>query len=359
MATAQPSPSRVLRQPQREMIAVQPDPVPVRLIIQIPCFNEEASLPETLAELPRKINGVGRIEIQIINDGSTDRTVEVARAHGVDHIVDLPVNKGLSHAFMAGLENALAMGADIIVNLDADNQYNAGDIPNLIAPILERHAEFVIGDRPITTIAHFSYAKRLLQLLGSAVVRMASQTTVRDAPSGFRAISRDAALRLNSFDSYTYTLETIVQSGLSGIRIVSVPIGVNGETRPSRLIRSIPQYIWRSSKSILRTALVYAPGRFLFRLSLPLVAVGLFLICRWLWLTIDGSPRAHVPSLVAAAGLLLTAVALWVAAIVGEQMAINRRLLQDIQYRLRKNALPARPETDDAKSEYGVERDQS
>lgn len=330
------------------MLVAQPRLAPVHLIIQVPCFNEQDSLPETLAALPRAISGVDVIEIQIINDGSTDRTLDVARAHGVDHIVDLPVNKGLSNAFMAGLEHALAMGADIIVNLDADNQYNADDIPRLIAPILERRAEFVIGDRPITTIEHFSYAKRLLQLLGSAVVRMASQTQVRDAPSGFRAISRDAALRLNSFDSYTYTLETIVQSGLSGIRIVSVPIGVNGETRPSRLIRSIPQYIWRSSKSILRTALVYAPGRFLFRLSLPLLVVGLFLICRWLWLTIDGSPRAHVPSLVAAAGLLLTTVMLWVAALTGEMMAINRRLLQDIQYRLRKNALPVKPERDDA-----------
>lgn len=348
MATAKPSSQRPPRTASPKIIAALPRPAPIRLVIQIPCFNEEETLPETLAALPRAIAGVDLIEVQIVNDGSTDRTVEVAREHGVDHIVDLPVNKGLSNAFMAGLENALAKDADIIVNLDADNQYNANDIPQLIAPILERRAECVIGDRPIATIAHFSYAKRLLQLLGSAVVRMASQTTVRDAPSGFRAISRDAALRLNSFDSYTYTLETIVQSGLSNIRIVSVPIGVNGETRPSRLIRSIPQYIWRSSKSILRTALVYAPGKFLFRLSLPLLVVGLILIGRWLWLTIDGTDRAHVPSLVAAAGLLLTSVMLWVAAITGEQMAINRRLLQDIQYRLRKNALPARPELDDA-----------
>jgi glycosyltransferase involved in cell wall biosynthesis len=347
MTLTTPSSSRRSRGSQAKIVVVHPRARPLLLLIQIPCYNEEASLPETLAALPRSIEGVNRIEVQIINDGSTDRTVEVARAHGVDHIVDVPVNKGLSHAFMAGLENALARGADIIVNLDADNQYNAGDIPHLIAPILERRAEFVIGDRPITTIAHFSYAKRLLQLFGSAVVRMASQTSVRDAPSGFRAISRDAALRMNSFDSYTYTLETIVQSGLSGIRIVSVPIGVNGETRPSRLIRSIPQYIWRSSKSILRTALVYAPGKFLFRMSLPLLVAGLILICRWLWLTIDGTPRAHVPSLVAAAGLLLTAVMLWVAALMGEMMAINRRLLQDIQYRLRKSALPGRPDSDD------------
>ena len=352
MTIAHPSPSRPAHSPDAAAVAAPPRPQPVRLVIQIPCYNEEESLPETLAALPRAIPGVDILEVQIINDGSKDRTVEVARAHGVDHIVDLPVNKGLSNAFMAGLEHALAKGADIIVNLDADNQYNANDIPRLIAPILERRAEFVIGDRPITTIAHFSYLKRLLQLLGSAVVRMASNTAVRDAPSGFRAISRDAALRLNSFDSYTYTLETIVQSGLSGIRIVSVPIGVNGETRPSRLIRSIPQYIWRSSKSILRTALVYAPGKFLFRLSLPLLVAGLILIGRWLWLTIDGTDRAHVPSLVAAAGLLLTAVMLWVAAITGEQMAINRRLLQDIQYRMRKAALPPRPE-------LGSERDKA
>lgn len=348
MATAKPSSAHPAPRSQPGTPALHALARPVRLIIQIPCLNEEDTLPETLAAMPRVIEGVDIVEIQIINDGSTDRTVEVARAHGADYIVDLPVNKGLSNAFMAGLEHALAKGADIIVNIDADNQYNANDIPQLIAPIVERRAEFVVGDRPIATIEHFSYAKRVLQLLGSAVVRMASQTQVRDAPSGFRAISRDAALRLNSFDSYTYTLETIVQSGLSGIRIISVPIGVNGETRPSRLIRSIPQYIWRSSKSILRTALVYAPGRFLFRLSLPLLVVGLFLIARWLWLTMDGSPRAHVPSLVAAAGLLLTTVALWVAAIVGEQMAINRRLLQDIQYRLRKNALPPKPELDDA-----------
>lgn len=358
MTVAKPSSPRRPRGSQAKIVVVHPRPQPVRLVIQIPCYNEEETLPETLAALPRSIEGIDLIEVQIINDGSTDRTVEVARELGVDHIVDVPVNKGLSHAFMAGLESALARGADIIVNLDADNQYNANDIPHLIKPILDRRAEFVIGDRPITTIAHFSYLKRLLQLLGSAVVRMASQTTVRDAPSGFRAISRDAALRLNSFDSYTYTLETIVQSGLSGIRIVSVPIGVNGETRPSRLIRSIPQYIWRSSKSILRTALVYAPGKFLFRLSLPLLIAGLILIGRWLWLTIDGTDRAHAPSLVAASGMLLTAVMLWVAAITGEQMAINRRLLQDIQYRLRKAALPPRLELDEALSEHGVDDEQ-
>jgi glycosyltransferase involved in cell wall biosynthesis len=312
---------------------------PIKLIIQIPCFNEADSLPETLAALPRGLHGIDVIEVLVVNDGSTDRTMEVAVEHGVDHLVDLPVNKGLANAFMTGLERALLEDADIIVNLDADNQYRAADIAKLITPILGREAEFVVGDRPISSIAHFSRTKRLLQHVGSAVVRMASGTLVRDAPSGFRAISRDAALRLNSFDSYTYTLETIVQAGLSGIRIVSVPIAVNGETRPSRLIRSIPRYVWRSSQSILRTALTYAPGRFFFWMSMPLLATGLFLVVRWLWLLADGTPRAHVPSLIAAAILLLTTVTLWMAAIIGELFVINRRLLQDIQYRLRKQSL--------------------
>ncbi len=309
---------------------------PVKLIIQIPCFNEEESLPLALADLPREVPGVDIVEWLVINDGSRDRTVEVALAHGVDHIVDLPVNKGLAHAFMAGIQRALAEGADIIVNTDADNQYAAADIPALVAPILGREAEFVVGARPIPEIAHFSPVKRALQRLGSWVVRQASGTAVADAPSGFRALSRDAALRLNIFDEYTYTLESIVQAGLSGMRIVSVPIGVNGETRPSRLVRSIPDYLRRSTKSILRTAFIYKPGRTMFLMGLPLALAGALLAARWLWLFLDGTDRSHVPSLLAAAGLLLTAVLLWVGGLIAELQGINRRLLQDVQYRLRK-----------------------
>lgn len=309
---------------------------PIKLVIQIPCFNEEESLPQALGDLPRHVPGVDIVEWLVINDGSRDRTVEVARAHGVDHIVDLPVNKGLAHAFMAGIQRALAEGADIIVNTDADNQYAAADIPALVAPILAREAEFVVGARPIPEIAHFSPAKRFLQRLGSGVVRLASGTDVADAPSGFRAISRDAALRLNIFDEYTYTLESIVQAGLSGMRIVSVPIGVNGETRPSRLVRSIPDYVRRSSKSILRTAFIYKPGRTMFLMGLPLMLLAVLLAARWLWLFMDGTDRSHVPSLLAAAGLGLTAILLWVGGLLAELQGINRRLLQDIQYRLRK-----------------------
>lgn len=309
----------------------------MKLIIQIPCYNEEESLPEALACLPREVPGVDVVEWLIINDGSKDRTVEVAKAHGVDHIVDLPVNMGLAHGFMAGLHRALAEGADIIVNTDADNQYNADDIPKLIQPILDREAQYVIGARPIPDIEHFSRTKRFLQRLGSRVVQVVSRTDVADAPSGFRALHRDVALRINVFDSYTYTLESIIQAGLSDFRIVSVPIRVNGETRPSRLVKSIGDYVRRSMSSILKAFFVYKPGKTFFLLGLPLALFGAALMLRWLILYFGGTDRAHVPSLVAAAVLLITALLFWVAGLLGELFAINRRLLQDIQYMHRQD----------------------
>jgi glycosyltransferase involved in cell wall biosynthesis len=315
----------------------------MKLIIQIPSYNEEGTLAETIRDLPRTISGIDVIEFLVINDGSTDRTVEIARAAGVDHIVDLPVNMGLAYGFSAGLARALAEGADIIVNTDADNQYNAADIPLLIAPILERRAQFVIGDRPIAMIGHFSWTKRKLQSLGSGVVRLMSGASINDAPSGFRALSREAALRINVFDGYTYTLESIIQAGLSNIRITSVPIRVNGETRPSRLVRSIGDYVRRSIGTILRAFFVYAPGRFFFYAGLPLALVGLILSGRWLLLFASGTPRAHVPSLLAGAVLLIVAVLLWVAGLLGELLAINRRLLQDVQYMLRSQGQNIRP----------------
>ncbi|MDR3499366.1 MAG: glycosyltransferase family 2 protein [Parvibaculum sp.] len=307
----------------------------MKLIIQIPCFNEEAQLAETLRALPRKLDGIDIIEWLVVNDGSTDRTLEIARAEGVDHIVDLPFNMGLARGFMAGLQRALLEGADIIVNTDADNQYNADDIVALIEPIIARRAQFVIGDRPIATIEHFSRIKRLLQRIGSGTVRFVSGTSINDAPSGFRAIARDAALRINIFDGYTYTLESVIQTGLSNIPVLSVPIRVNGETRPSRLIRSIPDYVSRSIISILRTFFVYRPGKTFFLLGIPPFLLGAFLSARWVWLFLDNSERSHVPSLVAAAILILVAVMLWIAGLLGEQLAINRHLLQDIQYALR------------------------
>lgn len=308
----------------------------MKLIIQIPCYNEEDNLAETLSFLPRELPGVDVIEWMVINDGSHDRTVEVALANGVDHIVDLPVNMGLAHAFMAGLHRALAEGADIIVNTDADNQYNAADIPALIQPILDRKAQFVIGDRPIPEIEHFSRTKRFLQRLGSRVVQIVSGTQVKDAPSGFRALSADVAARINVFDSYTYTLESIIQAGLSNYRIVSVPIRVNGETRPSRLVRSIRDYVRRSMFSIVRSFFVYKPGKTLFALGLIPGLLGILLSVRWLVLYFGGTDRAHVPSLVAAAVLLLSGLLFWAAGLLAELQGINRRLLQDVQYMLRR-----------------------
>lgn len=316
----------------------------MKLIIQIPCYNEEESLPEALAHLPRSLPGVDRVEWLVINDGSRDRTVEVARACGVDHIVDLPVNMGLAHAFMAGLHRAVQEGADIVVNTDADNQYDARDIPKLVAPILAREAQFVIGDRPIAHIEHFSRAKRLLQRVGSKVVQLVSGTKIKDAPSGFRAISREAALRINVFDSYTYTLESIIQAGLNDFRVVSVPIRVNGETRPSRLVRSIPDYVRRSTGSILRAFFVYKPGKTFFLLGLPPAIFGVFLALRWLVLYLGGTDRSHVPSLVAAAVFLILAALFWVCGLLGELFAINRRLLQDIQYNMRRDRAERRTE---------------
>jgi glycosyltransferase involved in cell wall biosynthesis len=329
----------------------------VKLIIQIPCYNEEEALPEALACLPRQVPGVDIVEWLIINDGSKDRTVEVAKAHGVDHIVDLPVNMGLAHGFMAGLHRALAEGADIIVNTDADNQYNADDIPKLIQPILNREAQYVIGARPIPDIEHFSRTKRFLQRLGSRVVQIVSRTDVADAPSGFRALHRDVALRINVFDNYTYTLESIIQAGLSDFRIVSVPIRVNGETRPSRLVKSIANYVRRSISSILKAVFVYKPGKTFFLLGLPLALLGAALALRWLFLYLGGTDRAHVPSLVAAAVLLLSALIFWVAGLLGELFAINRRLLQDIQYMHRQDRA-ARDTEDRLRRERGLAPDE-
>lgn len=319
-----------------------------KLIIQIPCFNEEQTIGETLACLPRSLPGVGTIEWLIINDGSSDGTIAAARAAGADHVVDLGVNQGLARAFMAGLQRCIELGADIIVNTDADNQYPAEDIPLLLAPILERRAQFVIGDRPIATVEHFSWIKRQLQVLGSQVVRFASGTKVGDAPSGFRALSREAAMRIHVFDNYTYTLESLIQAGQSGTKVASVPISTARETRPSRLMRSTSSYVKRSMAAILRAYLIYKPGKAFFLLGLLPALLGGGLMVRWLVLFLGGSERAHVPSLVAAAVLLIAAFLLWMLGLVGELLAINRRLLQDLQYRVRKVVAERAPHGRDA-----------
>ncbi|NEQ43778.1 MAG: glycosyltransferase family 2 protein [Leptolyngbya sp. SIOISBB] len=308
----------------------------VKLIIQIPCYNEEATLGLTLAELPQSLPGIDQVEWLIIDDGSWDRTVEVARSCGVHHIVRLPYNQGLAKAFMAGMEASVRAGADIIVNTDADNQYNAADIPHLITPILKGEADMVIGARPIQEIAHFSPLKKRLQGLGSWVVRLASNTKVPDAPSGFRAFSREAALKFNVFNEYTYTLETIIQAGQKGMKVESVPIHTNADLRPSRLVKSIPSYVQRSLFTILRIFMTYRPLRFFCLAGTVPFTAGFLIGIRWMILYFGGTPRSHVPSLILAAILMLMGFQLWILGFVADLLAVNRKILEENQLHFRR-----------------------
>jgi glycosyltransferase involved in cell wall biosynthesis len=308
----------------------------MKLIIQIPCYNEAQTLPVTLGELPRKVEGFESVQWLIINDGSTDNTIEVAKASGVDHVVSFAKNQGLARAFMAGLDACLKLGADVIVNTDADNQYNAKDICLLVKPILDGRAELVVGARPIDEIKHFPFVKKQLQRLGSWVVRLASKTGIPDAPSGFRAMSREAALRLNVFNEYTYTLETIIQAGQKNMAIVSVPVRVNEDLRPSRLVKSIPSYIMRSVMTIVRMFVVYRPFRFFFTIGALLFSGGVVIGLRFLYYFFLDGGEGHVQSLILASILLGIGFQTILVAFVADLLAVNRRLMEDIQYRLRK-----------------------
>jgi len=309
----------------------------MKVIIQIPCFNEEATLGITLAALPRELPGATSVEWLVIDDGSTDRTSEIARDAGVDHIVRLPSNKGLARAFTAGLEACVHAGADIIVNTDADNQYRASCIADLIEPIVARRADIVIGARPIDQIEDFSPSKRFLQKLGSWAVRQASRTDVPDSPSGFRAMSREAALRINVFGEYTYTLETIIQAGQKNMTVAWVPIETNPATRPSRLVKSVSSYVRRSIGTIFRIFMIYRPFRFFFSAGLIPFLIGAALSVRWLALFLLEDPtRARAPSLIAAAVFILIGVQLWTFGLIADLLAANRVLLEDVQLRLRR-----------------------
>lgn len=308
-----------------------------KLIIQIPCHNEEGTLAIALGALPRQVAGFDKVEWLIIADGCTDKTIEIAKASGVDHVVDLGSHQGLARGFMAGLDACLRAGADVIVNTDADNQYEAADIPKLVEPILAGTAQIVVGTRPIADIAHFSPLKKLLQKLGSWVVRFASGTNVADAPSGFRAITRQAAMQLNVFSEYTYTLETIIQAGQKNIPIASVPIRTNGFLRPSRLMKSMRAYVQRSILTILRIFVTYRPLKFFLWMGTIPFTIATFLAIRWLWfLFTEDSGRTHLPSLVAAAVCALTGVLLWAVGLLGDLIAVNRKLLEDIQLRTKR-----------------------
>ncbi len=307
----------------------------MKVVIQIPCFNEEATLPATLADLPKNLPGIDQIEILIVNDGSNDRTVEVAKSLGVTNFVHFPRNRGLAKAFAAGLEKGLEMGADIIVNTDADNQYCGADVGKLIEPILSGRAELVIGARPIMQIEHFSLLKKLLQKLGSWVVRAASRTKVMDAPSGFRAFSRGAAMQLKVFSEYTYTLETIIQAGQKGLSIESVPIRTNGELRPSRLVKSIPSYVKKSLFTIARVFIFYRPFRFFLALSFLLLAIGILLGLRFVYLRyILDSGSGNFQSVVLAGVFLITGYMTFLVGLLSDLAAVNRKLLEDLSTRL-------------------------
>lgn len=309
----------------------------MKLIIQIPCYNEAKTLKVALDHLPKAIPGVDELETLIINDGSKDETVAVARAWGVDHIVSFKQNKGLAKGFMAGIDACLHLGADIIVNTDADDQYRGEDIEKLVRPILEEHADIVIGERPIDETEHFSKRKKLFQHLGSWVVRVASNTDIPDAPSGFRAYSREAALRLNVVNDYTYTLETIIQAGWNRTAMTSVPIRTNPELRPSRLFGSMGRYIKRSSGVILRSFAMYKPMRFFGMIGSAFFLIGLILGLRFVVFAITtGSASGHIQSLILCGATLMIGVQFFIAGVQADIISDNRKLLEDVQYRIRK-----------------------
>lgn len=291
------------------------------LVIQIPCLNEEETLPITIADLPKSIPGIDEIKVLVIDDGSTDRTVDIARANGVDRVLSLGSNRGLAAAFSAGLEEAAAMGADIVVNTDADNQYVGEDIAKLVAPVLAGRADVVIGTRPISDIAHFSTTKKLLQKLGSFVVRVASGARVEDAPSGFRAFSREAALRTHVHNSHTYTLETIISAKIRGLKIATVPIRVNADLRPSRLVRSIPRYVGRSALVIVRSFFRYYGAKTFYIAAL---ALGIGALATWTGATPKGS-------------WALACLLCLVAGVMSEAIEANRKIAEEILYRLKRN----------------------
>lgn len=307
-----------------------------KLVIQIPCYNEEMTLLTTLQALPKAINGIDSIEILVINDGSDDDSAEIAKNFGAN-VVDIYPHRGLANAFRSGITACLNMNADIIVNTDADNQYCADDIEKLVAPILNGQSDIVIGARDVLNIKEFSLFKKLLQKFGSMILRLLSFADIVDAPSGFRAYSREAALKINIFDNYTYTMETLIQAGAKGLRIQSVPIRVNPKLRDSRLVKNIFNYVLKSMKTTIRMFIVYRPFRFFMTFACLFGLIGLILVSRFLYYYIGGFGNGHIQSLIFAAVFLITSVQLVIIAILGDLLSINRKLLEDIQIRLKKN----------------------
>lgn len=317
----------------------------MKLIVQLPCYNEEKTLALTVKDIPRQIDGVDEVEILIIDDGSTDRTVEIAKESGVDHIIKFNKNKGLAIAFTAGLDACIKLGADIIVNTDGDNQYKSEYIPKLIKPILEGKADIVVGDRQVTNIEHFSFTKKILQKIGSWVVRQFSGTNIKDTTSGFRAYSKDAALRLNIVSPYTYTLETIIQAGKKHMTIIDVPVKTNKQLRKSRLLKSIPAYIQKQIITIIRMYTMFQPLRVFFYTGVTLFSLGSFGVLRFLYFFFTAGGAGHIQSLVLSGVLIILAFILFMMGLVADTISFNRRLIEDTLYRTRKMELSIRKNT--------------
>ena len=303
----------------------------MKLVLQLPCHDEAGQLPATLAGLPRQVPGFDRVEWLVIDDGSSDGTAEVARAAGADHVLRLPENRGLARAFAAGLEAACRLGADVIVNVDGDNQYRSEFIGALCEPLVAGRADIVVGCRPIARIAHFSGLKKLLQRLGSAVVRLVAGVKVSDATSGFRAYTREAAMSLNVYSRYTYTLETLVQAGQAKLRVLSVPVEVNAPTRPSRLMRSSSEYVRRSLVTMLRSFVIYRPLRFFLVPTVLATGLGVAIGARFLVLWMGGNGSGNVQSLILAAILIILGAVCLSVGLAADLLSVNRRLLEDIQ----------------------------
>lgn len=321
---------------------------PTKLIIQIPCYNEEETLPMTVADLPREVEGFDVVEWLVIDDGSADRTSEIARELGVHHVVRHRRNRGLAAAFLTGLDAALKAGATVIVNTDADNQYQAAYIPDITKPVLDGRADIVVGERPIEDVPEFSGIKKRLQRIGSWVVRRFSGTDILDAASGFRAFDREAAMKLHVYGKYTYTMETLFQAGAEGLKVMSVPIKVNPQTRESRLVKSSFQYVKRSAVTIIRSYAIYRPFRFFASIAIPFGVAGAALILRWLWFYWTEDPyQSRLPSLLTALALLFIAGQLLVIAFLADNTATSRRLLAQTRFEARTTEL-AQLEDDDA-----------
>lgn len=317
----------------------------MKLVIQIPCLNEENTLPMTISSIPRKIQGVDEIEILVIDDGSTDRTFEVAKQLGVDHIRRFTSTKGLAVAFMTGLDTCLKLGADIIVNTDGDNQYQGQEIHRLIRPILEGKADIVVGDRNIEKIPHFSFVKKKLQRIGSWVVRQLSNTTVPDTTSGFRAYNREAAMQINVVSQFTYTLETIIQAGKKNISITHIPVKTNEKMRESRLYRSTWSYIKKSAATILRVYAMYEPLKIFFYTGGLIFLAGFALGLRFVYFYFTDKGAGHIQSLILAAVLLILGFQIGVIGLISDLIFANRKLIEDLLYRVRRMELPSKDKT--------------